>query len=133
MLKKIKSIGILNLLIAFVSIAFLFWGVGVYITTYGDYVSSFNDESGILGNIVYVNDARSDYDYYMGLNYTYSADGKLPTSINKNIYNDSNLVEVATTYSGVSLNGLLHGYVSLAERQDTYIYYKVYNNNKNKY
>ena len=126
MLKKIKSIGILNLLIAFVSIAFLFWGVGVYITTYGDYVSSFNDESGILGNIVYVNDARSDYDYYMGLNYTYSDDGKLPTSINKNIYNDSNLVEVATTYSGVSLNGLLHGYVSLAERQDTYIYYKVY-------
>ena len=126
MLKKIKSIGILNLLIAFVSIAFLFWGVGVYITTYGDYVSSFNDESGILGNIVYVNDARSDYDYYMGLNYTYSADGKLPTSVNKNIYNDNNLVEVATTYSGVSLNGLLHGYVSLAERQDTYIYYKVY-------
>ena len=126
MLKKIKSIGILNLLIAFVSIAFLFWGVGVYITTYGDYVSSFNDESGILGNIVYVNDARSDYDYYMGLNYTYSDDGKLPTSVNKNIYNDSNLVEVATTYSGVSLNGLLHGYVSLAERQDTYIYYKVY-------
>ena len=88
MLKKIKSIGILNLLIAFVSIAFLFWGVGVYITTYGDYVSSFNDESGILGNIVYVNDARSDYDYYMGLNYTYSDDGKLPTSVNKNIYND---------------------------------------------
>ncbi len=82
--------------------------------------------SGIVDNIVYVNDLESDYNYYMGLNYTTSSDGRLPNMDNKNIYNDSNLVNVQITYSGIDPANPEehHGYVSLDERQDTYIYYK---------
>lgn len=83
-------------------------------------------ESGIFDNIVYVNDLSSDYNYYIGLNYTTSSDNKTPTMDNKKIYTDKNLVNVQITYSGIDSTRLTeaHGYVSLNERQDTYIYYK---------
>lgn len=91
-------------------------------------------ESGIVDNIVYVNDLESDYNYYMGLNYTTNSSSTLPTMNNKNIYNDSNLVSVQITYSGKNAqNGNeIRGTVSTTELQDTYIYYKTYPINDNK-
>lgn len=108
------------------SLFVLVFGAITYFNTYGDMILDFEDdadymESGISGNKVYVNDLKADYDYYMGLNYT-SSDGNLPTTNNKNIYNDGNLVQVKITY--LSNDGNDKGYVSLNERQDTFIYYK---------
>lgn len=102
-------------------------GITTYFYTYSDMVIDFKDdpdylESGIYGNKVCVNDLESDYYYYMGLNYTYSDNDILPTTYNKNIYNDSNLVQVKITYLGD--DGYNRGYVSLEEMVDTYIYYK---------
>ena len=123
--RKIKKLGFTYFITIFISVIFLFCGTIIYFKTYSDYVSTFDKESGIINNIVYVNDAKADYDYYMGLNYTTSYDGRLPSLINKNIYNDNNLIEVAISYSGVDIDNFYHGYVSLTERQDKYIYYKV--------
>ena len=108
------------------SLFVLVFGAITYFNTYSDMILDFKDdadylESGISGNKVYVNDLKADYDYYMGLNYT-SSDGNLPTTENKNIYNDGNLVQVKITY--LSNDGNNKGYVSLNERQDTFIYYK---------
>lgn len=108
------------------SLLVLVFGAITYFNTYSDMILDFKDdadylESGISGNKVYVNDLKADYDYYMGLNYT-SSDGNLPTTENKNIYNDGNLVQVKITY--LSNDGNNKGYVSLNERQDTFIYYK---------
>lgn len=102
-------------------------GITTYFYTYSDMVIDFRDdpdylESGVYGNKVYINDLESDYYYYMGLNYTSSDDDTLPTVYNKNIYNDSNLVQVKITYLGD--DGYNKGYVSLDEMVDTYIYYK---------
>lgn len=74
-----------------------------YFRTYSDRIIDFAQdpdyvESGIVGSTVYVNDLDSDYYYYLGLNYT-SNDGTIPTKENKNIYNDSNLVQVKITYN----------------------------------
>lgn len=124
---KYRLLSILSLILI------LILGNTAYFITYGDHLLEFSNdpdykESGISGNIVYVNDLESDYYYYMGLNYTES-NGTIPTKDNKNIYNDSNLVQAKITYSSISENK--KGYVSLTERQDTYIYYKtlVVNNN----
>ena len=115
---KLQKIRNLKLIVILSALILLFLGVITYIKTYGDITASFDTESGISNDVVYVNDSKSDYNYYMGLNYTYSSDGKIPTTANKNIYNDQNLVPVTITYNG---NG---GYVSLNERQTTYVYYK---------
>lgn len=83
-------------------------------------------ESGVVGNTVYVNDLDSDYNYYMGKNYT-TSDGTLPTQENKNIYNSSNLVKVFMAYHGEDINNAsLVGHVSLSEQQSKYVYYKYY-------
>ena len=87
--------------------------------TYNEHKSEITDD------IVYVNDLESDYNYYMGLNYTYSKDGKLPSLENKNIYNDNNLIKVQLTYDATDFNGY-EGHVSITERQTKYIYYKYY-------
>lgn len=136
MFKIIKKYHITHILII-ISLVLLFsFGIEAYITTYGDYVSTFNNQSGISNDVVYVNDAQSDYDYYMGLNYTHSTDGKLPTMEDKHIYTDNNLVEVALTYRANDIEQANQAYVSLTERQTTYVYYKVYaintNNTENK-
>ncbi len=134
-MKKLN--GKLNLkvktLIGLVCLFILVFSATTYIKTYSDLLIDFNDdpdyvESGISSNKVYINDLESDYYYYIGLNYT-DSDGSLPTTINKNIYNDSNLVQAKITYK--SDDGTNKGYVSLSERQDTYIYFKtlVVNNN----
>lgn len=86
--------------------------------------------SGISSNIVYVNDLVSDWDYYMGLNYT-SNNGSLPSLENKNLYNENTLVNIQLTYYGYNYANTYHGYVSLTERQDTFIYYKVLDINDN--
>ncbi len=90
-------------------------------------------DSGISDNTVYVNDLDSDYNYYMGLNYTYSEDGRLPSMENKKVYSDDNLVTVQTTYyGGMTKNGeTYHGTVSVNETQDTYVYYNLYPVNDN--
>ena len=90
-------------------------------------------DSGVTDGTVYVNDLDADYNYYMGLNYTYSSDGKLPSTENKNIYSDSNLVNVQITYDGVSvLSGqTMTGTISTTESESKFIYYKVYPVNDN--
>jgi len=99
-------------------------------------VIDFHD-SGISGSTVYVNDYQADLDYFEGLNFTYNTDGTLPTRVNKNVYNSSNLVTVQVTYNGEDYqhhvdNSLGHvGYVSLTELQNKYVYYKVYEVNTN--
>lgn len=122
---KLQKIRNLKLIVILSALILLFLGVITYIKTYGDITTSFDTESGISNDVVYVNDSKSDYNYYMGLNYTYSSDGKIPTTANKNIYNDQNLVPAIITYNG---NG---GYVSLNERQTTYVYYKYFPVNNN--
>ena len=106
--------------------------ITTYTLTYSEYttattLSEVENASGVFDNIVVVDDFSSDYNYYMGLNYTNSSDGTLPSGVDQNLYNDSNLVKTIIHYSGRDLNdNSLVGYVSLNERQDTYTYYKYY-------
>lgn len=85
-------------------------------------------DTGIEDKTVYINDLTSDYNYYMGLNYTdFSNTGTLPTGENKNTYNDSNLVKVYARYMGEAIyDSSLVGYVSLEEQYSTFVYYKYY-------
>ena len=85
-------------------------------------------ESGIdtSTNTIYINDLESDYNYYMGLNYTYTTDGKVPNGNNYNHYSDSNLAKIYVKYSGTDISGNYTGYVSNSERISNYIYYKYY-------
>ncbi len=85
-------------------------------------------DSGVSGNTAYINDLESDYNYYMGLNYTDSTDkAAIPTGQNQNLYNDSNLAKVYVKYSGASINDSnAVGYVSLSEQISDFIYYKYY-------
>lgn len=89
--------------------------------------------SGIDGNTVYVNDLEADKNYYIGLNYTTSESGTLPTTASKNLYNDNNLVKVQITYDATTTtNGeTITGSVSLDEPQNKYVYYKTYPVNNN--
>lgn len=108
-------------------------GITTYFITYGDVVSDFESDpdynkTQIIDNKVIINEIESDYYYYKSLNYT-SSEGTLPTTENKNIYNDQNLVQMKITYNSED-NGK-KGYVSLEERQDTYIYFKMFEVNNN--
>ncbi len=96
--------------------------------TYGSLRASSDDSVtyGVTGDTVYVDDLDSDYYYYTGQNYTSSSSSSLPTNVDKNLYNDNNLVEVTITYNGTDYNGLNTGYVSLSEKQSKYVYYKYY-------
>ena len=100
--------------------------ISTYFFTFSEYVSKLSTtETGVYENVVTLNDIEADYNYYMGLNYTYN-DGSLPSIENKNIYNKNNLVETKLSYFGYDILKENYGYVSLSERQDTYIYYKIY-------
>lgn len=83
-------------------------------------------DSGVVDNTIYINDLDSDYNYYMGLNYTETTDGKVPNGSNYNRYNDSNLVKLYVKYSGTDISGNYTGYVSNTERVSDFIYYKYY-------
>ena len=108
-------------------------GLTTYFITYGDLIGQFDDDedyikSQIKDNKVIVNELESDYYYYKSLNYT-DNNGTIPTTENKNIYNDNTLVQTKIIYD--SIDGTNKGYVSLTERQDTYIYFKMYPINDN--
>lgn len=136
-MKNLKKINIKNKyrLLTVLSLILILVTVNIaYFITYGDRILEFTDDpdyisSQVLGNKVYVNDLEADYDYYMGLNYTDNS-GTYPSETNKNIYNDTNLIQVKITYSSQDNAGNI-GYVSLTERQDTYIYFKTYYINNN--
>ena len=87
--------------------------------------------SGINGTTVYVNDYASDINYYEGLNHTYSADGKLPTRENKNIYTVDNIVFTQINYFGTDKQGTYTGYITSDKTENKMTYYKVYQVNDN--
>ncbi len=124
MVKKIFKNKDLSLLILFATII----PITSIALTYGAYKTSRSVETlskGVIGDTVYIDDTDSDYYYYTGQNYT-SNNGTIPTSIDKNIYNDTNLVRTTVTYNGTNKDGTKTGYVSLDELQSKYIYYKYY-------
>lgn len=90
-----------------------------------------NKLSGIIDNVVHVNDLDADYYFYRGKNYTDSSNGVLPDGSYQGIYPEGKFVEVELTYSSTDINSGYKGWVSLGERQDTYIYYKVFPVNTN--
>ena len=87
-------------------------------------------DTGIENDTVYVNDLVSDYNNYIGLNYTdFSSTGTLPTGESLNLYSENNLVKVYAKYDGVSVqNENYTGYVGLDDdlKQSKFIYYKYY-------
>ena len=87
--------------------------------------------SGVEGTTVYINDYVSDAGYYDGLNHTYSSNGSIPTTADKNLYNDSNLVYVQIHYHGQDYEGNYTGQVSYSESVTDYMYYKVFPVNGN--
>ncbi len=132
MKKKIKKIKLSRIVLLIFTFLLFAGGLTTFIVTYSEYVSRTQRvASGISGNIVYVNDMEADWYYYLGQNYTYSSDGRLPTTANKNLYNKDTLVEAKVTYSGTDLNTNNTGYVSLTELQHTYVYFKMYPINTN--
>lgn len=95
--------------------------------SFGQSVSIPLHDTGIEGDTVYINDLDSDYNYYMGLNYTESSTGTLPTGNNQNLYNDNSLVKVYIKYNGTDISDdSLTGYISLEEQQSNMVYYKYY-------
>ena len=122
-----------RLLVAVSSLFLFLIGVTTFFSTYSDLILEFNEdpdyvESSVKDNKVIINETESDYYYYKSQNYT-SNDGTLPTTDNKDIYNDNNLVQTKITYKGN--DGTNKGYVSLSERQDTYVYFKMFEVNDN--
>lgn len=120
-----------RILSIFVVIILLCFSVVSYILTYSDVIIDFKTdadylESGIYDNNVLVNDLESDLYYYEGLNYVTSENSSTPTSENKNIYNESNLVQTKIIYLSNNDINNKKGYVSLTERQDRYTYFKVF-------
>ena len=76
----------------------------------------------------YVNDLTSDYNYYMGLNYTGGGTvTTTPSGNSYNLYSDSNLAKIYIAYKGSTIdnNGPV-GYVSLSEQISDIVYYKYY-------
>lgn len=80
-------------------------------------------------HIIYINDLVSDYNYYMGRNYTQisNTNGTIPTGNNQNKYSNSNLATVYIRYSGADINdSTVYGTVSVTEAIRDYYYYKRY-------
>ena len=130
---KLRKITIKKRSFFIASLFFFILVITTFFKSYGEFVTNVQrNNSGIVDNVVYVNDAESDWYYYMAQNYTYSSNGSLPTTENKNIYNANNLAEINITYLGYDyVNANLVGYVSTTERQDTFVYYKVMPINNN--
>lgn len=144
-MKKIKKIfkslkeKIINHKLLFALICFLLIvsGIAAYFITYGEFVSKFNgygnNNTSITSTTVIIDDLKSDYDYYMGLNYTTpTTTGQVPTTENKNIYSNNNLVQAKVIYDGRDINNSsIIGHVSRSEQQYLYNYYKIYPVNNN--
>ena len=77
----------------------------------------------------YINDLTSDYNYYMGLNYTGGGTvTTTPTGNSYNLYSNTNLAKIYIAYKGGTVdntNGVV-GYVSLSEQISDFVYYKYY-------
>ena len=108
-----------NIIVFSVTLVLLLVFVSVFFHSYGDYVH--RDPSEVDGDTVYVNDLASDYYYYLGMNYV----GDLNS--NSVSYTESSLKMVTINYYGYPSNdNNLTGYVSLAEQQNKFVYYKYY-------
>lgn len=116
------------LIITFFSL--IIFGITLFKGTYSkinNIDNSIENLSRVEGTTVYVDNRLSDLYYYNSLNYTESSTGTLPTGIDQNIYNNSNMVQVTITYSGIdTIHNNLRGTVSTTENYDTYIYYDWY-------
>ncbi len=126
--KRVKKIKAKRIIIAVCSFFLFSFGLSTYLKSYSEFVTNIQrEQSGVVDNVVYVNDAASDYYYYTGKNYTQSSSvTTLPSLEDKNYYNYNNLLEINITYSGAdNVDPTLIGYVSPDERQNTYVYYKV--------
>ena len=124
--KRIKKIKTKRVIFTVLSFLLFVFGISTYFKTYSEFVTSVQrQKSGVVDNIVYVNDAEADYYTYMAENYTYSANDTIPTTVSKNIYTRDDFAELTITYSGKDLVTNEIGYVSTSEEQDTFIYYKV--------
>ena len=76
---------------------------------------------------IYINDLDSDYNYYIGRNYTQisNTNGTIPSGNNQNLYSDSNLATVYIRYSSADINdSSIYGAVSVSEDIRNYYYYK---------
>lgn len=76
---------------------------------------------------VYLNDLEADYNYYIGMDYTYFVNtGTVPDYSRLGKYNDNTLVKVYMKYSGTDINGNFTGYVSNTDNYSDFVYYKYY-------
>lgn len=130
MIQNFKNVPRFRFIILIVCLLVLGANLSAYFSTYGEFVSRFEDAghgdgiTGVTNDAVILDDLRSDWNYYMGLNYTNSDDGTLPTGANQEIYNQTNLVQSKIIYDGTDLDTDLVGYVSRDESQYVYMYYK---------
>ena len=76
----------------------------------------------------YINDLTSDYNYYMGLNYTGGGTvTTAPTGNSYNLYSDTNLAKIYIAYKGSMIDrSSTVGYVSTTEQISDFVYYKYY-------
>ncbi len=139
---KIASLSLsakVRILSSLFCVLLLIVGTISYFATFSEMSIAFTNDpsyvsSKVEGATVYVNELVNDLNFYTGQNYIYSSNGSLPTTANKNIYTENNLVQTKVTYHGQDITNSNHGYVSPSELQDTYIYFKAYpvdNNNTN--
>ena len=81
---------------------------------------------------IYVNDLTADWDYYQGLNYTFSTDdGLIPDGTDQGLYTESNMVQMQITYDGSTYDGLYTGYISNTEQFNKMVYFHYYPVNNN--
>ena len=126
--KEINAIYINIFIVSFLMLITLIFFI-VMVLTKGDLnnpiiIDIDQDLSGISGNIVTVDDKVRDYYYYKGLNYTEPQSSTLPTGVNQNLYPDNRLLDINVIYLANDLANNLSAYVSLSERQNTYVYRK---------
>ena len=84
-------------------------------------------DTGYSGTSLYLNDLTSDYNHYLGMNYTFSANSTIPDGQNHNLYGDTNLAKVYMVYDSHDVNdNNIYGQVSNTEAYDKIYYYKYY-------
>ena len=84
-------------------------------------------DTGYSGTSLYLNDLTSDYNHYLGMNYTFSANSTIPDGQNHNLYGDTNLAKVYMVYDSHDVNdNTIYGQVSNTEAYDKIYYYKYY-------
>lgn len=83
--------------------------------------------TGKEGTNVYINDLTSDYNYYMGRNYTQitNTTGTIPDGTDRGLYSNSNLATVYIRYSSADINDAnVAGRISASEDYRNMYYYK---------